>query len=160
MADMEETFESAGSGAAEQVPVQCSSLRKGGHVVIRDRPCKVVDMSTSKTGKHGHAKVHLTAIDVFTGKKLEELCPSTHSMNVPMISRVEYALLDIDEDGVFLTLMDDAGATREDVALPPDVELANQIKEGFEAEKELIVTVVAAMGHEQVLQWKEAAQKQ
>ena len=28
------------------------------------RPCKIVDMSTSKTGKHGHAKVHLVAIDV------------------------------------------------------------------------------------------------
>ena len=30
------------------------------------RPCKIVDMSTSKTGKHGHAKVHLVAIDVST----------------------------------------------------------------------------------------------
>jgi hypothetical protein len=28
------------------------------------RPCKIVEMSTSKTGKHGHAKVHLVAIDV------------------------------------------------------------------------------------------------
>ena len=28
------------------------------------RPCKIIDMSTSKTGKHGHAKVHLVAIDV------------------------------------------------------------------------------------------------
>jgi hypothetical protein len=34
------------------------------HVVIKGRPCKIVDMSTSKTGKHGHAKVHLVAIDV------------------------------------------------------------------------------------------------
>ena len=24
-------------------------------------------MSTSKTGKHGHAKVHLVALDIFTG---------------------------------------------------------------------------------------------
>src|SRR5882757_5454433 len=57
------------------------------------RPCKIVDMSTSKTGKHGHAKVHLVAIDVFTGKKLEELCPSTHNMDVPNVRRQEYQLV-------------------------------------------------------------------
>lgn len=73
--------------------MQCSSLRKNGFVVIKSRPCKIVDMSTSKTGKHGHAKVHLVAIDIFTGKKLEELCPSTHNMDVPNVSRREYQLV-------------------------------------------------------------------
>jgi len=73
--------------------MQCSALRKGGHVVIKGRPCKIVDMSTSKTGKHGHAKVHLVAIDIFTGKKLEELCPSTHNMDVPNVARREYQLV-------------------------------------------------------------------
>jgi translation initiation factor 5A len=51
-------FQVTGSGASDCFPMQCSALRKGGHVVIKDRPCKVIEMSTSKTGKHGHAKVY------------------------------------------------------------------------------------------------------
>lgn len=73
--------------------MQCSALRKNGFVVIKNRPCKIVDMSTSKTGKHGHAKVHLVALDIFTGKKLEDLCPSTHNMDVPVVKRSEYTLV-------------------------------------------------------------------
>ena len=58
-------FESTASGAAETFPMQCSALRKNGYVVIKERPCKIVDMSTSKTGKHGHAKVKSLKIFIF-----------------------------------------------------------------------------------------------
>jgi translation elongation factor P/translation initiation factor 5A len=36
----------------------------------QQRPCKVSDVSSSKTGKHGHAKCHFVAIDIFNGKKV------------------------------------------------------------------------------------------
>lgn len=48
------------AGASKTEPRQCSSLKKNGFVLLKNRPCKIVEMSTSKTGKHGHAKVHFS----------------------------------------------------------------------------------------------------
>jgi len=152
-AQHEHTFESADAGASATYPLQCSALRKNGHVVIKGRPCKIVDMSTSKTGKHGHAKVHLVAIDIFTQKKLEDLSPSTHNMDVPNVTRTEYQLVNID-DG-FLNLMTNDGTSKDDVRIP-EGELGDQIQAAFDDGKDLLVNIVAAMGEEMCMSFKEA----
>jgi len=148
-----QAFEQSGSGASLTFPMQCSALRKNGHVVIKGRPCKIVDMSTSKTGKHGHAKVHLVAIDIFTGKKMEDISPSTHNMDVPNVKREEYQLVNVD-DG-FLNLMTTDGTAKDDVKVP-EGDLGKQIQDAFDEGKELLVTVVSAMGEEQAISFKEA----
>jgi len=102
-------------------------------------------MSTSKTGKHGHAKVHLVALDIFTGKKLEDICPSTHNMDVPNVTRKEYSLLNIEDD--FLSLMDDSGDQREDIKVP-EGEVGEEIKTKFDQGENLLVTVLTAVGEE------------
>ncbi|EER41840.1 eukaryotic translation initiation factor 5A-2 [Histoplasma capsulatum var. duboisii H88] len=154
-AQHEHTFESADAGASATYPMQCSALRKNGFVVIKNRPCKIVEMSTSKTGKHGHAKVHLVAIDIFTSKKLEDLCPSTHNMEVPNVSRKEYQLLDITDDG-FLSLMSDDGSLKDDVKLP-EGDVGEKIVKLFRTEeKDTNVVVLTAMGEEVAMDAKEA----
>ncbi|KAF3052286.1 Eukaryotic translation initiation factor 5A [Didymella keratinophila] len=154
-AQHEHTFESADAGASTTYPMQCSALRKNGFVVIKNRPCKIVEMTTSKTGKHGHAKVHLVAIDIFTSKKLEELCPSTHNMDVPNVRRQEYLLVDVSEDG-FLSLMSDDGSTKDDVKVP-EGEVGDKINKLFtEDGKDTSVIVLTAMGEEAAIDAKEA----
>jgi translation initiation factor 5A len=151
--DHDHEFESAGSGASLTYPMQCSALRKNGHVVLKGRPCKIVDMSTSKTGKHGHAKVNMVGIDIFTGKKYEDISPSTHNMDVPNVSRVEYQLLNID-DG-FLNLMLADGSTKDDVKVP-EGELGDKLSADFDEGKELMVSVISAMGEEACVSFKDA----
>lgn len=156
MADDEQhnhEFQQASAGASTTFPMQCSALRKNGHVVIKGRPCKIVEMSTSKTGKHGHAKVHLVAIDIFTGKKLEDLCPSTHNMDVPNVTRTEYQFVYSDEG--FLHLLAPDGTEKNDVKMP-EGEIRDKIV-AFETEGiECLVTIISAMNEEAAVSVKEA----
>merc|ERR1712232_1419945 len=153
MAD-EDTIEVASSGSALTYPMQCSALRKGGFVMIKNRPMKIIDMSTSKTGKHGHAKAHLVATDIFTGKKAEDLCPSTHNMNVPVVKRKEYMLIDIDEDD-HMSLMDNGtGDVKADVKVPDD-SVGKSIRDYFEGESdEIMVTILFACDEEKAVSVK------
>merc|ERR1712080_84601 len=129
-------------------------LSKRTIMFIKEHPCKVVETSTSKTGKHGHAKVHMVGIDIFTGKKYEEICPSTHNMNVPNVNRTEYMLLDISDDD-FLSLMIPDGSTKEDLKIP-EGEIGEKLREAFNNGKEVTVQVLSAMGMEQAKSFKEA----
>ena len=117
----------------------------------------MIDISTSKTGKHGHAKCKFVAIDIFTGAKKEDMQPSSHNSEIPNVSRKEFSLLDIDDEG-YLSLMADDGTTKDDLKLPQGSDdsnkLAEEIEKEFKAEKDLVLTVLSAMGEEMVSAFK------
>lgn len=123
--------------------------------MIKGHPCKVLNISVSKTGKHGHAKCNFTATDIFTGKKYEDMIPSTHGTTVPIVNRNDWEVIDIGE-GDELTLMDEAGNQKTDLNLPtfPDG-MAQEIRDAWNGgENTVIVTVQAAVGIEQVIAYK------
>lgn len=153
-------FESTDAGASHTYPMQAGALRKGGHCMLKGKPCKLVEITTSKTGKHGHAKAHLVGIDIFTGKKCEDLCPTSHNMEVPNVKRSEYQVIDVNEDEGTLSLLMENGDTKDDLNLPRTTEgqyedvAADTIKM-FQQDMAIIVTVIGACGEEKIIAVRE-----
>jgi len=158
MSTTDETFEQVESGSSQTTPVQAGQLKKGDHVVINGFPCKVIDISVSKTGKHGHAKASITALDIFTNKKLEDTAPTSHNLEQPVVTSTEYQLIDIEKapgssGKKTISLLNDDNVPREDLNLP-DGELGDQIQAAFDSGAEVKCVVVKAMGKEQVMSFK------
>ena len=137
--------------------VESNRLKNGSLVMIKGNPCKVTEVSTAKPGKHGSAKVILKGRDILTSKVYECTFHSGDMIDAPIVKRTEYTLLNIDEDN--LCLLDPSGEMKEDVNLPEDDhlrEVRDKIKSIFdEGKKECLVTVIATLGKEQVIECRE-----
>jgi translation initiation factor 5A len=156
MSDAEDDYDAADSGAADCTPIEAGAARKGGFLVIKGRPCKIVDMSKAKVGKHGAAKCAFTGIDIFNGKKLECIAPASAGLSQPIVERNEYEMCDISDDD-FVTLMDAGGNMREDIKVPDDPETAKKLRARMDEGITTMVTVLKAMGAEQIIDMKDAA---
>lgn len=155
-------FEAGEAGSAGVEKVSAGSLKKGDLVMIKGKPCKVVSFSTAKTGKHGSAKAMVTGIDIFTNSKLECTFSTGDMVDAPVVKRVEYTLVNIEDDG-YVSLMTDAGDIKEDLKLPEDEwlkDVTDKIKEIFNAgQKECLVVVVSAMDQEKIIAVREGKEQ-
>merc|ERR1712138_243820 len=97
-------IETGDAGASATVSVEAGQIRKGGYIMIKGKPCKVKDVSVSKTGKHGHAKCKFAASDIFTGNTCEELCPSTHSIDVPVVTKSDWQIQGLQDETYVLLI--------------------------------------------------------
>ena len=124
------------------------------YMMIKGNPCKVLSISVSKTGKHGHAKCNFIATDIFTGKKYEDMIPSTHGTTVPIVNKSDWEIIDIEGDE--LTLMDEGGNQKTDLNLPSYPEgMADEIRDAWNGgENSVMVAVQSAVGIEQVIGYK------
>jgi translation initiation factor 5A len=68
-------------------PVDVGSLRVGGYMIVDNEPCKIVDITKSKPGKHGSAKARIVAIGIFDGVKRSVVKPVDSNVEVPIIDK-------------------------------------------------------------------------
>jgi translation initiation factor 5A len=134
------------TGAVDVTSKPANKLKVGEYVMINKRPSRIVNFVKSKIGKHGHAKVSIRGTDIFNGKQYECHLPATHQIDVPIVRRLDYALITIRTK--YAQLLDTQGVMRENVVLG-DNALCKRLIELYQsnATDEIIVRVIS-WGHE------------
>lgn len=131
-----------------------NDLHKGCYVMMKGGfPCKVVEVARSKQGKHGSAKVSITALDIFTGRKYEDLYPSSKNVEVPEVTKIELEVLSLDNDRLQVKQLKD-GKPFQAVPLPDD-EMGERIKSLMSARAAVVVQLQCAMGKEKIVMARE-----
>ena len=125
----------------DRSPLCAGDVKKGLHIIIKNRPCKVVEMSEAKTGKHGHMKVTLTGIDVLTGKKYITNVPGHISLTEFKIDKEDYQLMDVTNDDIQCL---NKNMEQVSFAYDKDDEIVKLIKQELKLDKQLLVSVVKA----------------
>jgi len=124
----------------EKVFAVAKELKVGKYVLIDDIPCRVVNIESSKPGKHGSAKMRITAIGVFNNQKKTLLTPGDADVEVPIIERKTIQIMSV--SGNNAQVMDQQSYEIYDMEIPE--EFADQIAAGKEAE------IIEAMGKRKV----------
>ncbi len=107
-------------------PVSIGSLQKGNYVIVDGVACRVVDTQTSRPGKHGHAKVRLTAVGLLDDKKRVIVMPGHDSIETPIVEKKNAQVLSIQGDSA--QVMDAETYETFDLKIPDD--LKESVMEG------------------------------
>ncbi len=112
----------------EKKLVSVGSLKKGDTIIIDGAPCKITDTSTSRPGKHGHAKVNMMAVGLLDGKKRNLVMPGHDKVEAPIIEKKTAQVLSVSQNKANVMDME----TYETLDLEIPEELKDQVKEGVE----------------------------
>ncbi len=110
--------------------VEVRNLKVGSYIVVDDEPCKIVEYTTSKPGKHGEAKARIVAIGVFDGQKRSLVYPVKHKVKSPIIDKRKAQVIAIMGDEV--QLMDSETYETFELSIPEN--LRDKIEPGKEVE--------------------------
>lgn len=113
-------------------PVELGSIRTGSYVLVDGEPCRIVDLTKSKPGKHGSAKARVVAIGVFDGVKRSFVKPVSSQVEVPIIEKRTGQVLATMPSAV--QLMDMETYEVFESPYPEEAEIRDRLTSGIEVE--------------------------
>ena len=113
-------------------PADVGSLKVGSYVIIDNEPCRIVEYTKSKPGKHGSAKARIVAIGVFDGTKRSFVKPVDAQVEVPIINKRTGQIISVMPQSV--QIMDLETYQIFEASMPEDEDLASKLTSGVEVE--------------------------
>jgi translation initiation factor 5A len=113
-------------------PMDLGALKVGSYIIIDGEPCKIVNYTKSKPGKHGAAKARIVAIGVFDESKRTIVKPVSAQVEVPLIEKKTGQVIALLPSAVQLMDLETYGMT--EAPYPEDEELKSKMASGVEVE--------------------------
>lgn len=113
-------------------PADLGSLKEGSYIIIDGEACRIVEVEKSKPGKHGSAKVRITATSVFTGSKKSYIGTVDTHIEVPIIDKRSAQIVSATPTTVQLMDLETFEVT--ETPLPTEPELQGKLQPGTEVE--------------------------
>jgi len=107
-------------------------LKAGSYIIIDGEPCKIVNYTKSKPGKHGAAKARIVAIGVFDESKRTIVKPVSAQVDVPLIEKKTGQVIALLPTAV--QLMDLETYEMTEAPYPEDEALKSKLASGVEVE--------------------------
>ncbi len=101
-------------------------------MIIEGEPCRIMDITKSKPGKHGSAKARIVAIGVFDGQKRQFVKPVDSGAEVPIIDKKPGQVFAVNPTGV--QIMDLETYEYLDAPFPEEEDLKAKLVSGVEIE--------------------------
>ena len=100
--------------------------------MIDGEPCRIMDISKSKPGKHGSAKARIVAIGVFDNQKRQFVKPVDLGAEIPIIDKRAGQVFSVNPNGV--QIMDLETYEYIDAPFPEEEDLKAKLTAGTEIE--------------------------
>lgn len=133
--------------------VELKELDENGYVMLNGHPCKI--KSTGSSTAFGCKRPYIIGSCIWTNKEQTQYFSMYGEVEVPFVKMTDYSLIGIEDN--FASLMDGKGSIKEDLRLPSSREkgdLTEKIINAFEANQNVMVTVMEACGQEMIVDIK------